>query len=330
LICSSSTAENIVRFPVILLASALVTPGSAPIQEFRIDAGHSDVAFSIGFLGHPVRGRFDDIRGLIAYAPNDPSASAVSVVIGVKSIATGSTHRDDHLRSADFFDAAKYPLIAFRSASIVRRGDALMVTGPLSMHGVTRTVTIPFRETTPLVADPHGSNLIFFSGALRIARKDYQIMGGSNYNDWFDELRSATMGDSVDINLDISGWTPDPLRTTKYDATIKRIETNGVGALVAHVRALRLDSLNGDLYDIEQLTRVLQSRGKSSAAIAILEAVVEKLDGSATAHAALARTYEIAGNDSLARRHAARALSLDSLDARSLELARRLGIRGVR
>lgn len=314
------------HFVTLALATAL--PITAPkVEEFRIDAGHSDVAFSIGFLGHPVRGRFDDIRGLIAYAPGNPSASAVTVVIGVKSIATGSAHRDEHLRSPDFFDAAKYPLIVFRSASIVRRGPALVATGPLSMHGVTRTVDIPFSETTPLVADPHGSNLIFFSGRLRVARKDYQIMGGSKYNDWFDQLRSATMADSVDITLDVSGWTPDPLRTTRYDATIKRIDADGVGAVVARVKGTAPDSLRGDLYDIEQLTRVLQARGKSSAAIAILEAAVEKLDSSATVHAALARTYELAGNDSLARRHAARALALDSLDARSLELGRRLGLK---
>jgi polyisoprenoid-binding protein YceI len=98
------------RFSFAALAAplALALP-PAPVREFRIDAGHSDVAFSIGFLGHPVRGRFSDIRGLIAYSAGNPSASAVTVVIGAKSIATGSDHRDQHLRTSDFFD------VVFRS-----------------------------------------------------------------------------------------------------------------------------------------------------------------------------------------------------------------------
>src|SRR5690242_16234077 len=175
-----------------LVGVALAVSPPAPVREFRIDAGHSDVAFSIGFLGHPVRGRFEDVRGTIVYAPENAAASAVTVVIGAKSIATGSAHRDEHLRSPDFFDVAKYPVIVFRSATIVARGDSFTATGSLTMHGVTRAVVIPFRETTRPVADPHGSTLTFFSGHLRIARKDFGILGGSKYNDWFDELRSAT------------------------------------------------------------------------------------------------------------------------------------------
>src|SRR5437868_5822856 len=140
-----------------LTGAAMAVSPPVPVREFRIDAGHSDVAFSIGFLGHPVRGRFDDIRGTIVYASGDAAASSVTIVIGAKSIATGSAHRDEHLRSPDFFDVAKYPVIVFRSATTATRGDSFVVTGPLTMHGVTRTVAIPFRETARPLADPHGS-----------------------------------------------------------------------------------------------------------------------------------------------------------------------------
>jgi polyisoprenoid-binding protein YceI len=198
---------------LLAVAAAATAYAPATIREFRVDAGHSDVAFSIGFLGHSVRGWFDDIRGTIVYSPKDLSASAITVVIGVKSIATGSAHRDEHLRSPDFFDATRFPSIVFRSSSIERRGPSFVANGVLSMHGVQRAVSIPFRESSPPVADPHGSTLVFFSGALRIARKDYGILGGSKFNDWFDELRSATMADSVDITLDVTGWDTDIDRT---------------------------------------------------------------------------------------------------------------------
>lgn len=148
---------SLMRVSLVLIGAAIVASPPLPIREYRVDAGHSDIAFSIGFLGHPIRGRFDDVKETIVYATNDPPASAITVVIAVKSIATGSAHRDEHLKSPDFFDAARYPYIRFRSASFARRGDSAIMTGGLTMHGVTRTVTVPFRETAAPVADPRGS-----------------------------------------------------------------------------------------------------------------------------------------------------------------------------
>jgi polyisoprenoid-binding protein YceI len=311
------------------ISVASVMPPAAPFREFRIDAGHSDVAFSIGFLGHPVRGRFDDIRGTIIYSPTDVSASAISVVIGVKSLTTGSAHRDEHLKSPDFFDAAKFPSIVFRSTSVEKRGTSFVANGVLSMHGVQRPISIPFRESSAMVADPHGSTLVFFAGALRIARKDYGILGGSKYNDWFDELRSATMADSVDITLDISGWDPDIDRTHRYDAPIQRMEKEGVASTLARLRNLKAnfpDSLKGSSYDIEQIARGLLEHGRTADALSLFRFNAEAFGESAPIHASLARAFEIAGNADSSKAHTARALAIDSLDTRAMELARRLGL----
>jgi len=311
-----------------LAVAAAAVSSPSPFREFRVDAGHSDVAFSIGFLGHPVRGRFDDIRGTIIYAPENLSASAISVVIGVKSITTGSAHRDEHLKSPDFFDATKFPSIVFRSTSVEKRGTSFIANGVLSMHGVQRAVSIPFRETSPMVADPHGSTLVFFTGALRIARKDYGILGGSKYNDWFDELRSATMADSVDISLDVSGWDPDIDRMHRYDAPIQRMEKDGVTSTLTRLRNLKTnfpDSLRGSSYDLEQIARGLLEHGRTADALSLFRFNVDAFDNAST-HATLARAFEIAGNADSAKAHTARALAIDSLDTRAFELGRRLGL----
>ena len=313
-----------------LTSVAVASARETPVREFRIDAGHSDVAFSIGFLGHPVRGRFDDIRGTIVYAAGKPAASAISVVIAAKSIATGSAHRDEHLRSSDFFDVARYPSIVFRSTSIDSRGTSLVANGVLTMHGVSRAVSIPFRETSPPIADPHGSTLVLFSGQLRIARKDFGILGGSKYNDWFDEIRSATMADSVDISLDITGWDTDLDRVHTYDASVQRIERDGLAPTLDRLRALRArsaDSVAKAAYDIEQIARTLQQRGRATEAIALFQFSAETFDKQASAHTALARSFELAGKADSSRVHTLRALALDSLDTRALELGRRLGIK---
>ena len=310
----------------ILLAAVLVAGvanSTTPIREYRIDAGHSDVAFSIGFLGHQVRGRFDDIKGPISYAANDLEASSITVVIAAKSIATGSAHRDEHLRSADFFDAATYPFIVFRSTSIRRRGDSAIMTGTLDMHGVSRTVVIPFSSTPP-VADPHGNSLVYFSGQLRLARKDFGVLGGSKHNDWFDDLRSVTMADSVDVSLDISAWDPDVDRTPAYSSVVSRVEHNGVEATLARLRAMPRDSLAGAEYQFDQVARGLQDHGRNADAIAIMQFSAALFDRKAAVHASLARTFELAGQVDSARVHTMRALALDSLDTHARELSRRL------
>jgi polyisoprenoid-binding protein YceI len=317
-------------FLAALAVAAIASAREAPVREFRIDAGHSDVAFSIGFLGHPVRGRFDDIRGTIVYASGKPAASAISVVIAAKSIATGSTHRDEHLRSADFFDVARYPSIVFRSTTIESSGTALVANGILTMHGLSRAVSIPFRETSPPIADPHGSTLVLFSGQLRVARKDFGILGGSKYNDWFDEIRSATMADSVDISLDITGWDTDLDRVHTYDAPVQRIERDGIAPSLERLRALRArsaDSIAKAAYDIEQIARTLQQRGRTAEAIALFQFSAETFDKQASTHTALARAFELAGKADSSRAHTLLALALDSLDTRALELSRRLRIK---
>ena len=96
------------RYKMLIAAVPLVVVAMrapAPFREYRIEAAHSMVGFSIGFLGHPVHGRFDDVRGMIVYASGNPTSSSVTVAVGTKSINTGSAHRDEHLRSSDFFDA---------------------------------------------------------------------------------------------------------------------------------------------------------------------------------------------------------------------------------
>lgn len=145
-----------------------------------------------------------------------------------------------------------------------------------------------------------------------------------SYNSWFDALRSAATADSVDITLEVTGWDPSPARETNYESSIQRLQSIGLDSLVRRLGTIGIDTLRAQLWDIEQVTRVLRLRGHASDGAAILEAITKRLDGDAAAHSALARAYELDGNAASGRTEARRALALESLDTRAIELSRRL------
>ncbi|MGI8498512.1 MAG: YceI family protein [Gemmatimonadaceae bacterium] len=302
----------------------------AQSREFRVDAGHSHVEFRIGFLGSAVRGRFDGIRGTLLYDERTPANSSVTMVIDAASLSSGSRHRDEHLKSADFFDAVRYPTIVFESTRVSREGDGFAVTGSLTMHGVTRVLRIPFRPVHPPLADPHGSTIIDFAGDLRLARADFGIIGGSTFNPWFDRLRARTMADSVDVALEVTAWDTDfdRERNAQVEAAVQRIGKEGVEATVARARELHdrnPAAFKDQELGIDRVGRALAQRGQLREALAIFALAADLFPESAAAHAALGAGYESAGKIDDARSEYERALRQDPLETRALARLRRLG-----
>ena len=110
-----------------------------------IDPGHAEVAFTgRHFMITKVRGTFPDVRGSVVVGA-DPADSRLDVVIGMGSVSTGNPARDEHLRSAELFDVERWPEATFRSVSVAWHGTTGVVLGDLTIHGVTRRVTIPLQ-----------------------------------------------------------------------------------------------------------------------------------------------------------------------------------------
>jgi polyisoprenoid-binding protein YceI len=312
------------------VVDAQPTAAAPPPPEYRIDAGHSRVEFSVPFLYLPVRGRFNGVRGTVLYDTARPERSSVSAVIDARSIDTGSAHRDEHLRSADFFDVERFPRIVFQSRRVRRAGAGLAMTGPLTMHGVTREVTLRFRPLAQPAADPHGSNIATFAGEVRLNRKDFGIVGGSRFNPWFDAVRSATMGDSITVALEISGWATDPLRAhdAQVDSALARIGRTGAAAAAAGIReeARRNPAAFADAeWDIDQVGNALVARRRYADALEIVKLNAELFPRSSAAHASVASAYERQGDRAQALVWTRRALALDAFDTRAMELLKRLG-----
>jgi len=325
-----------VRHEVVLRAfrpRAAVPAQTGLPRPFRIDASHSDVAFSVGFVhGTRVRGRFDDLRGTLFYDEADPARSSLTFVIGVKSINTGSTFRDEHLRSSDFFDAARFPRIVFQSERVERNGKDWQLTGKLTMRGVTREVVFPVRPTFGPVTAPQGLRTVGFSAAMKIARKDFGVLGGPKFNSWFDELRSAAVSDSVDVTLDVSWWETDFAvdRNAERDSVLARIARNGVKATMIDARrafAANPKALEGAEWELTQAARALSGKGQHVDAVVVLEHARDLFPQSAASHAHLGLGYERIGDGSAARGAYDRALALDAFEPMAMERRRQLALK---
>lgn len=147
-------------------------------QSWNFDGSHSSVGFAIKHLAvSTVRGEFDKLDAKLSGDPKKPTSLSAEVTIQVASVNTKSEKRDEHLRGPDFFDAAKFATIAFKSEKVeVKAGKTIMI-GTLTMHGVSKKVEIPFELSGP-IADPWKNTRVGLEGSFTINRQDYGVAGG--------------------------------------------------------------------------------------------------------------------------------------------------------
>ena len=299
------------------------------LRDYAIETSHSSVAFSIGFLHTTVHGRFNTFRGAVLFDAKRPEQSSVTIVIDAKSIDTGSDFRDEHLRSEDFFDVDAYPTIRFQSTGIHRTRNGFLVSGPLTIHGVTRSVDIPFEIVQAPASDVHATAIGNFVGALRISRKDFGIVGGDKHNNWFDAVRSATLRDSVQVSLDVQVWAADFERpgSAGIEQGVQRARNEGVDSMIRSARtrlAANPKALDGQEWAIDQVARSLIARGQPGEGLKLLRFNAELFPKSSDAQTSLGHALQQTGDRAGASASYEEALRLDADNPRAIELRRRL------
>ncbi len=171
-------------------------------QTWQIDNTHSTIGFTVRHMViAKVHGRFTRFEGSVTL--DEGKAVSAEVQIDAASIDTQVEARDNHLRSADFFDVEKHPQVAFRSTRMEAvGGDRYRVVGDLTMHGVTREVAID-AEYLGRGTDPFGNERIAFSGTTSLDRKDY----GLNWNSAL-EAGGVLVGEKIEIALEVQAVKP--------------------------------------------------------------------------------------------------------------------------
>lgn len=184
-----------------LVAAALFTfPAIASAADWKIDPAHSVVSFKVKHMMiSDVRGSFSDVKGTVSIDEQDLKNSKVDVAIATNSIDTGVQKRDNHLKSADFFDVETYPALTFASKQVKEVSDqGFTLVGDLTLHGVTKEVALRVSGPSAEAKDPWGNIRKAAKATTSINRKDF----GLTYNAAL-ETGGLLIGEEVQIELDV-------------------------------------------------------------------------------------------------------------------------------
>jgi polyisoprenoid-binding protein YceI len=163
-----------------------------------IDPTHTTIGFSARHaMVAKVRGQFNEFAGSLTLDGSDPTASSAQLTAETASIDTRNPDRDGHLKSADFLDVESFPTLTFTSTSVSGNGESFVVTGDITIHGVTKSVDVKF-ELLGVSTDPWGGVRIGFEGKTEISRKDFGLVWNTAL-----ETGGVLVGDTVKIELDV-------------------------------------------------------------------------------------------------------------------------------
>ncbi len=170
------------------------------MTTYQIDPAHSSAQFKVRHMMIAnVKGEFHKVSGTVNFDPANPTASTVEASIEAATISTRDEQRDTHLKSADFLDVEKFPAITFKSKTVTSSGGgSFTVTGDLTIHGVSKQVTLEVEELTEEAKDPWGNMRRGATAKTRINRRDF----GMNFNVAL-EAGGFLVGEDVDLTIDV-------------------------------------------------------------------------------------------------------------------------------
>jgi len=192
-----------------ILLSSLLLALPALAAPYEIDGSHASANFTVKHLGITnVNGTLGPVSGTVDLDSTDASKPAIEATIDVKGIDTKWAKRDDHLRSPDFFDVEKFPTITFKSTKVQKLSKTkLKVTGDLTMHGITKSVSLD-AEVSPEVANPFSGNKTrAVTASTKIIRQDWDLK-------WQAPAEAVkVVGDEVKIELELELVMKTPAKT---------------------------------------------------------------------------------------------------------------------
>jgi polyisoprenoid-binding protein YceI len=178
----------------------VTSPASASLTTWKIDPAHSSAEFKVKHMMiSNVKGSIKGITGDLMEHATDASLSSIEATLDVSTLHTGEAQRDEHLKGAEFLESDKYPKITFKSTNVQPKGpEEYAVTGDLTIHGVTKPVTLAVEGPTQPHKDPWGNVRIGLSATTKINRKDFGLTWNATL-----ETGGILIGEEVHITIDL-------------------------------------------------------------------------------------------------------------------------------
>ena len=180
------------RFTLATILVALGTLAQAA-DTYTVDPVHSSISFMIEHAGiSNIHGRFNDFSGKITIDKADPARSSFALSIPIESIDTNNVKRDEHLRAPDYFNVKQFPTMSFQSTKVKAIDGGYEVTGDLTLHGVTRSLTFKVKGADKVVEFPKGTQRIGLVSTFSIVRSDFGV-----------DAEPKALGDEIPITIGI-------------------------------------------------------------------------------------------------------------------------------
>jgi polyisoprenoid-binding protein YceI len=189
-----SMNKTIIISTFLIFCATSILPAHAAGSQWKLDPAHAGIYFEIDHIYSATRGYFEDFEGKVVFDSDNLSGSSFDFEVKVKSINTADSKRDGHLRSEDFFDVRKFPVMTFKSTSIKQiEGDNYVVEGTMKVKDVSKNVSIPFTffGIKPNPFDK-GSEVAGFEARMTIDRLEYNVGSGKYYE-------MGVVGKDVDV-----------------------------------------------------------------------------------------------------------------------------------
>src|SRR5579859_6793328 len=292
-------------------------------QFYPIDAGHSYVEFSIKYMGYArVKGRFGDFSGLFRYDDSDLSKTSVTLMIKTESIDTDLEFRDNDLKSENWFDTKKFPLISFKSKGITKRKDGFDMTGDLTIRDVIGEVVLHLDPPSGVLKDVRGDAQVIFTGTTAINRNDFGVEGKR----WSAVKEGITAVDSeVKIEFSILGkqlkasnfsnWVRDDQKPA--GKLYKMIKEQGVDAGLKEFQKMKTENAL-DESALSTAGRMLLLEGKIDDAIRVMEANREAFPASGNVQYGIGEAYAAKGDWAKAKDSFVQAMKIDPANPKAL------------
>jgi polyisoprenoid-binding protein YceI len=301
-------------------------------EPFGVDASHSYLGFSIGFMGiTKVRGTFRTYAAWILYDEKDPTKTSATVLIDPSSIDTGSEFRDKDLKSARFFDVEKHPLAIFQTQRIERtEPDRYVVHGTLEIKGVKRPVDLPMTQTLSRMPDVGWGNIrVGGSGFVTVKRTDFGILGDEFWG-------NKALADDVEISIDVLGtrsnhdrWSFDSKEKPSIGEAIwKTYEAGGIDQALGKYAELMTKQPNAYNFAPSQIAivghRLLQRRRLPEALRVYELGLAAGPSEPAGFHCKIGEVHAAQGDREAAIESYRKALELNKNSAEAIEMLRHL------